>query len=851
MPPQRRKRRGPCNGRLHIAEQMRTAQFVSTRTLIAETCARARAFNHASGPVIDDSKQMLIGVCDQIKQSFNMHVANMNEPPTDLNSLLDPVRDAIASVRSEFKEAAALDIPLVEPQPRVLGSRIVSHLMPDGRDRTEVVEDVMYDMPVERTLQTWLDGNPAVLADVLGSPLRWRNRAAADAEAPLSEFVLSDASDGQAFKRHIAFLPEHGGKDGALPLMAVLYGDGVKIANPIGVFRNNSQVDFFYWALLNVDANQRTVLCNIQLACVCMNSHLKRYGPALVLSGAAPAGSGKVSTSFGAAVDRMSRGHTVQIPNPAPREVQQNADGTSTFPPAFVRLFVTMWVCLLLADCPAAAEMLCFKRSVGPSTVCCCRLCLARQVDPTDPRAMPLRRPNSFLPWDAEGTCSDLDMTANLDMARKGHYQLWDLRTSEQLETQRLAAEQLPPSERHAFMQNIGVNGFDLGLRAAGFDVSSARIDQMHCEWEGNCPKHLLGLLMTMMHVWKSVTLEQLNRALLDHSWPPGCAPQPFSSGSFIANGDLAKGDMTMNNMTAHDMMVFMVHSVAILGQFVPDDKWSGPHWQCWCLHADYSLLLLLPSYTLDAVRLLDVTIFRMQELFISIDTYYDLWTPNFHYATHLPLDILLWGPGHALSCLRFEALNQIYIAAGRHTNFKSLLGSTVQKVAIRRAFDLKAGVEDGRFLLKKTVRFVESLTYGTSVTLDLLWDSDLLANPTSDTITVTWLVAVMCSYYKYSVGTYIQDGTGIARITDLFSIESKCYVSLRHFTRPDRTPALLKDPETSQLFAFDDDLQLDGPHTCLTIALFRASHLKALHGSPGPRVPGEKALTRFWQLHL
>ena len=35
-------------------------------------------------------------------------------------------------------------------------------------------------------------------------------------------------------------------------LAIILYGDGVTIANPIGVFRNNSKVDIFYWGLINI-----------------------------------------------------------------------------------------------------------------------------------------------------------------------------------------------------------------------------------------------------------------------------------------------------------------------------------------------------------------------------------------------------------------------------------------------------------------------------------------------------------------------------------------------------------------------------------------------------------------------
>ena len=65
----------------------------------------------------------------------------------------------------------------------------------------------------------------------------------------------------------------------------ILYGDTATIANPIGVFRNNSKVDFFYWGLINISPDHRTSISNMQLACMCMNADLKRYGPRAVLCG--------------------------------------------------------------------------------------------------------------------------------------------------------------------------------------------------------------------------------------------------------------------------------------------------------------------------------------------------------------------------------------------------------------------------------------------------------------------------------------------------------------------------------------------------------------------------------------
>ena len=121
--------------------------------------------------------------------------------------------------------------------------------------------------------------------------------------------------------------------------------------------------------------------------------------------------------------------------------------------------------------------------------------------------------------------------------------------------------------------------------------------------------------------------------------------------------------------------------------------------------------MLLKTSFTLDDIRLLDVTIYEMQALptthapcptlhakpaatilipvqtlFLDIDVYYDLWCFNFHLAQHFPMDILRFGPTRLTSTLRWEAQNQTFIQAGRATNFKSLLFSMADTVAVRRA---------------------------------------------------------------------------------------------------------------------------------------------------------------------
>ena len=202
-------------------------------------------------------------------------------------------------------------------------------------------------------------------------------------------------------------------------LAIILYGDGGKIANPIGVFRNNSNVDFFYWGLINISPDHRTSLANMQLACLCMNEDLKRYGPLAVLCGTGECSphpqaphprphpppdeitgeepSFKTSTSFGCAMQRLNIGFDISVPA---RAALAGASA-SLLLSAFARLKVKGWVALLFGDSIALAEFLALKKSMGPMTHRPCRRCTAQQVRVTiaSPRhALPTQPPHPCQP---------------------------------------------------------------------------------------------------------------------------------------------------------------------------------------------------------------------------------------------------------------------------------------------------------------------------------------------------------------------------------------------------------------------------------------------------------------------
>ena len=205
--------------------------------------------------------------------------------PDDLLSAITPVQQALNDIRSKYLEEKQReqDQPSLRPQKRVLGTR--RQVIDDHYSRE--FQDVVYDMPLKETLERVLKHNAFVMTDIMKAAELWE---AAAAVAP-ADVVFSDFYHGHAFKTHKGFSsgappspclidrltcyllwcmslftlpgteslalfvtsspPTTGPiaeNEVRLPIM--FYGDGVTVANPIGVYRNNSKVMLMYWGMM-------------------------------------------------------------------------------------------------------------------------------------------------------------------------------------------------------------------------------------------------------------------------------------------------------------------------------------------------------------------------------------------------------------------------------------------------------------------------------------------------------------------------------------------------------------------------------------------------------------------------
>ena len=89
-------------------------------------------------------------------------------------------------------------------------------------------------------------------------------------------------------------------------------------------------------------------------------------------------------------------------------------------------------------------------------------------------------------------------------------------------------------------------HSFDLGCRFPGLDLHGAVIDLMHCEMEGNLPRHYLGILMLFKKRGWIGGAQDVNEAVRSHPWPPGVHVQPIFDAQLVASAaGLAKPDVS------------------------------------------------------------------------------------------------------------------------------------------------------------------------------------------------------------------------------------------------------------------------------------------------------------------
>lgn len=223
-------------------------------------------------------------------------------------------------------------------------------------------------------------------------------------------------------------------------------------------------------------------------------------------------------------------------------------------------------------------------------------------------------------------------------------------------------------------------------------------------------------------------------------------------------------------------------------------------------------MLCLQRQFDLDDIRSLDMAIFQMQTLFLSI--YGEkCWLPKNNFAQHFPMDILRWGPLRSTWCMMFEHMNQVPkliltplssppTENRRHrattqvlkhsalrTNFADTLMTAATRLAQSLAFDLYCQTHIDFMKPILEVRLVEMCMHGTSPTIDYLILMRMIAYTVAG-LRVTWLSKAKIANAAFAVNDLVLAGLHsplapsgrvyyLAQILDLFAIESQTFVQL------------------------------------------------------------------------
>ena len=100
--------------------------------------------------------------------------------------------------------------------------------------------------------------------------------------------------------------------------------------------------------------------------------------------------------------------------------------------------------------------------------------------------------------------------------------------------------------------------------------------------------------------------------------------------------------------------------------------------------------LLWQRSFTAQDILDLDESIWLHDTLVLATPMLSHLWKPKNHYLSHLPLDILRWGPPRNYWCIPFEHENQLFKGGASNSNFVNVLWSAADEKALKVALHAK-----------------------------------------------------------------------------------------------------------------------------------------------------------------
>ena len=224
--------------------------------------------------------------------------------------------------------------------------------------------------------------------------------------------------------------------------------------------------------------------------------------------------------------------------------------------------------------------------------------------------------------------------------------------------------ETLPTNERNYWSKQYGINRRSPLMDIKGFSVSWLVHDPMHLLLEGIVPYEVKLMLKAFILIERYFTLDYLNARIENF---PYTAEELRDKPTTIDRQVLVSNDNKLKQ-TAEQMKILLLCLPMIIGDTVPIEE---PKWKTFLLLIQIVLISFSPIASSDlAFTLKGLIAVHHHQFLINYPT--ASFIPKFHYAVHLPNQMMMFGPLRYHSCMRWEAKNGQF-KNRKYRNFKNL----------------------------------------------------------------------------------------------------------------------------------------------------------------------------------
>ena len=273
------------------------------------------------------------------------------------------------------------------------------------------------------------------------------------------------------------------------------------------------------------------------------------------------------------------------------------------------------------------------------------------------------------------------------------------------LEKLRLCREgKLTQKELDNWMQSMGVNSFLGELWKCPFysGLTGSPQDMMHILFEGIVKQFLGALAYLLIRRW-GVDPQDLKLNMQSYIKSHGLKPGdfPYLSSSRLAKlsegqaGDIPDGDGEFPG-TASQMYHLIVHAPNMWAPLVTQECKRTLPWQILLLEVEIARAIQAREFTTHSLLHLDKTIWIHDMAWLGCPDIQHMWKPKNHYLSHLPLEILRWGPPRGYWAMMFEHVNQFTKGDASHGNFANVGYSVAEGKALRLVLEARGRCKSG-----------------------------------------------------------------------------------------------------------------------------------------------------------